>query len=106
MTAINPLFFSLMHQYKALCDAGQQHSEEGSDLFAEAYDLAPASFKKALHDAAVEQGLIAEKPDGYSDDGEPLYNMPDLCDRLGVDPGDVPEHLTRGAYRGNVNRAH
>ena len=106
MSHINPLFFSLMRQYKCLCDSGQQHTEEASDLFSQAYDLAPNEFKEALHDAAVEQGLIAEKPDGYSDDGEPLYNMKALCDRLGVDPDDVPEHLTRGAYRGNVNRAH
>jgi hypothetical protein len=51
-------------------------------------------------------GLMPEKPDGYSDDGEPLYNMEKQCERLGIDPADVPEHLTRRAYRGNFNRAH
>ena len=104
MTDINPAFFTLMHQYKALCDAGQQYSEQASDLFNEAYGCAPEVFKKALHDEAVAQGLIADKPDAYSDDGEPLYFMEKQCERLGIDPAEVPEHLTRNSYHGAVHR--
>lgn len=104
MTTINPAFFTLMRKYKALCDAGQQLTEEASDLFSEAYDLAPDEFKQALHDAAVEQGIISDKPDGYDDEGNPLYIMENLCDRLGVDPAEVPEHLTRNAHTGNFHR--
>ena len=102
---INPLFFSLMHQYKNLCEAGQQHTEAASDLFSAAYDYAPEEFKKALQDAAVEMGLMPEKPDGYSDDGEPLYLANDALARLGIDPDEMPEHLKRHIRTGNLNRA-
>ena len=106
MTAINPTFIHLMTQYAELHEAGLDDTPEASDLLCEAMQYAPDSFKEMAHNTAVELGLMPEKPDGYSDDGEPLYNMEALCDRLGVDPDDVPEHLTRGAYRGNFHRAH
>jgi hypothetical protein len=104
MTAINPVFLHLMGQYKALCAAGQQHTEEASELFSQAYEYAPDDFKKMMHDKAVEFGLMPDQPDGDSDDGEPLYFMEKQCERLGIDPADVPEHLTRNAYHGTVHR--
>ena len=104
MNNINPVWLHLMGQYKALCDAGQQHSEQASDLFNEAYGYAPEVFKKALHDEAIELGLMPEQPDGYTDDGEPLYFMEKQCERLGIDPAEVPEHLTRNSYPGTVHR--
>ena len=104
MTAINPTFIHLMTRYAELHEAGLDDTPEASDLFSQAYNLAPNEFKEALHDAAVEQGLISGTPDGYSDDGEPLYIFEKQCERLGIDPDDLPEHLTRRAYRGNFNR--
>ena len=101
---INPLFFSLMHQYKALSDAGQSDTEEAGELFSQAYSVAPEDFKQKMHDAAVELGLMPAQPDAYSDDGEPLYFMEKQCERLGVDPANVPEYLTRYAYHGPINR--
>lgn len=106
MTAINPIFLHLMSKYKEVCDAGGKHSEEAAALFAEAYNYAPDDFKKLCHDKAVELDLMPATPDGYSDDGEPLYIMEKICERLGVDPADVPEHLTRHAHKGNFHRAH
>jgi len=43
----------------------QQYSEQASDLFNEAYGYAPDSFKQMMHDEAVAQGLISDKPDAY-----------------------------------------
>jgi len=57
------------------------------------------------HDDALAQGLIADKPDAYTDDGEPLYFMEKQCERLGIDPADVPEHLTRHRCYGAVHQA-
>ena len=104
MTNINPVWLHLMSQYKALCDAGQSNTEAASDLFSEAYGYAPDSFKQMMHDKAIELGLMPEQPDGYSDDGEPLYFMEKQCERLGIDPAEVPEHITRNSYHGPVHR--
>jgi hypothetical protein len=103
---LNPVFVRLMTQYAELHEAGQAETPEARDLFCEAMQYAPDSIKEMAHKKAVEMGLMPEKPDGYRDDGEPLYDMGKQCERLGINPDDVPEHLTRRAYRGNFNRAH
>jgi hypothetical protein len=105
MTTINPVFVRLMTQYAELHEAGLAETPEANDLLCEALQYAPDDFKKKIHGIAVELGLMPEKPDGYSDDGEPLYIFEKQCERLGIDPDDLPEHLTRRAYRGNFNRA-
>ena len=104
MTTINPIFLHLMTQYEALHNVGQGNSEAAANLFAEAYNYAPDDFKRALREKAIELGLMPAKPDGYSYDGEPMYLMDAACERLGIDPADVPEHLKRYAHTGNFNR--
>jgi hypothetical protein len=101
---LNPVYVRLMTQYAELHEAGLAETTEASDLFCEAMQYAPDSIKEMAHKTAVEMGLMPEKPDGYSDDGEPLYFMEKQCERLGIDPADVPEHLTRNAYQGTVHR--
>jgi hypothetical protein len=45
-------------------------------------------------------------PDGYSDDGEPLYILDDACKRLGIAPADVPAEVLAHAHTGTFHRAH
>jgi len=103
---LNPVYVRLMTQYAELHKAGLAETPEASDLFCEAMQYAPDSLKEKAHVLAVEMGLMPEKPDGYSDDGEPLYILEKQCERLGIDPADVSRNITERAYRGNFNRAH
>lgn len=101
---INPLFIHLMDRYMALDAAGLGDSDEAHRLFVEAMNYAPESFRRDLRGKAIELGLMPEKPDGYSDDGQPLYDMEAMCERLGVNPDDIPAEILHCAYTGTVHR--
>jgi hypothetical protein len=103
---MNPIFVHLMTKYAEMHDAGLDRTPEASRLFCEAMTYAPEDFKKLAHDKAVEMGLMPARPDGYGDEGEPLYNMEAMIERLGIDPDDIPDHLKEQTYHGAVHRAH
>lgn len=100
----NPVFHFLFDQYKQLVDQGLDRTDEARHLFGEMMAYAPPEYHQAAHDLAVEMGLIPAQPDGYSDDGEPLYDMEAMCERLGVNPDDIPAEILNGAYTGTVHR--
>ena len=100
----NPVFHYLLDQYQQLVDQGLDRTDEANNLFGEMMRYAPPEYQKVAHDMAVQMGLMPEKPDGYSDDGEPLYNLDAMRERLGVNPDDVPDHILAEAYTGNVHR--
>lgn len=101
---VNPLFIHLMDRYMALDAAGLGETEEACQLFVEAMDYAPEDFKRDLRSKAIELGLMPEKPDGYSDDGQPLYRLELMCERLAVDPKDIPDYIMESAYAGTAHR--
>ncbi len=105
MDSINPVFLHLMTQYVELREAGLDNTPEANDLLCEAMQYAPDNLKKMMYEKALELGLVPEKPDGYSDDGEPLYIFEKQCERLGIDPADMSRNIAVRAYRGNFNRA-
>lgn len=102
--AVNPVFLELMRRYQALNEAGEGQTEEAALLFAEAMDYAPDEFKRDAHAKAVEMGLIPPIPDGYTPDGEPLYILEKMAERLGIDPAEVPEIFRRHAYNGPAHK--
>lgn len=104
MSGVNPVFMELMRRYKALHDAGQGQTEEAALLFGEAMHYAPEDFKRDAHDKAVEMGLIPAVPDGYTPDGEPLYILEKMAERLGINAADVPEIFRRHSYDGPMHR--
>lgn len=105
----NPIFIHLMQKYADLHDAGLDRTPEASQLFVEAMNYAPEEFKKIAHDVAVELGLIPDKPDYYSDDGEPLYELEGIAERLGINPAqalaDMPDCIKENFHTGNAHRA-
>jgi hypothetical protein len=100
---VNPLFIHLMDRYMALDAAGLGDTDEACQLFVEAMDYAPESFKRDLRSKAIELGLMPEKPDGYSDDGQPLYHLEAMANRLGIDPEEIPETIKQFGYTGTVH---
>ena len=104
MPTLNPTFVFLMEKYTGLRCAGLERTEEARLLFSEAMQYAPDEFLKMAHEEAVAMGLMPETPDAYSDDGEPLYNLEAMAERLGIDMADVPDDLISASYTGTVHR--
>ena len=100
----NPVFHYLVDQYKQLVDQGLDRTDEAHKLFGEMMAYAPPEYQKVAQDMAVEMGLMPDKPVGYSDDGEPLYNLEAMCEQLEINPDDVPDFILADAYTGTVHR--
>jgi len=81
---ITPAFLAAGRHYSALSKAGLAQTPEGAEAFQRMYDLAPESFRQEMHDMAVQMGLMPAKPDGYTDDGEPVYELEGIAKRLGI----------------------
>jgi hypothetical protein len=62
---------------------GMDHPETSKAL-AQAMEIAPEGLKRRMHDMAVEMGLMPAIPDGYTDDGQPVYRLDGIADRLGI----------------------
>ena len=97
-------FRELMLRYQDLDAAGLGDTEEASLVFIDAMCVAPEDFKRDIHRIVVELGVIPATPDGYTDDGEPLYFLDKTASRLGISPDDVPEHLRKNSYQGPMHR--
>lgn len=68
----SPVFHYLFDQYKSLVDQGLAQTEEGRRLFAEMMAYAPDAYLDAARKIAIEMELLPERPDAYTDDGQPL----------------------------------
>lgn len=79
-----PEFIAAGRLYSALSKAGRGHTQEGAEAFQRVYDLAPESFRQEMHDMAVQMGLRPPKPDGYTEDGQPIYSLEGIAKRLGI----------------------
>ena len=77
-----------------------------ANLSIEAMQYAPEQFKNLVHDTAVEMGLMPATPDAYSDDGEPLYFLEGIADRLGITPADIPDRFKELSHTGAIHRTH
>lgn len=91
---VTPEFLSAGRLYSQLHAAGLEKSPEAAEALQRMYDAAPESFRQEMHDMAVQMGLMPSVPDGYTDDGEPVYSLEGLADRLGVSPEDAQRAVT------------
>lgn len=80
----SPEFIEAMHLAGHLKDTlGIEHPETCRAL-TQAMELAPQSFKRNVHDMAVEMGLMPATPDGYAGDGQPVYTLEGVAARMGI----------------------
>lgn len=89
MSGLSPEFLAAGRKYKELFEAGKELTPEGADAFNRMYETAPESFRQEMHSMAVEMGLLPDTPDGYSDSGEPVYQLAGIAKRLGVTEAEV-----------------
>jgi hypothetical protein len=99
-------FKQLMREYGELRDSGRDDTEEARLLFIEMMECAPDECLDTAHEIAVDMGLMPEKPDGYSDDGQALYSLDGIAKRIGVDVADIDERFKELAHVGPFHRAH
>lgn len=81
---LSPEFLAAGKECSRLHKAGLSHTPEGAQAFRRMYDAAPESFRKEMQDMAVQMGLMPKVPDGYTDDGKPVYRLEGLAKRLGI----------------------
>lgn len=86
---VTPEFLAAGRLYSQLRDAGLEKSPEAAEALQRMYDAAPESFRQEMHDMAVQMGLMPSVPDGYTDDGEPVYSLEGLANRLGLSPEEA-----------------
>lgn len=91
MADASPEFIEAMHLAGHLKNTlGIEHPETGKAL-AQAMEIAPESFKRDVHDMAVEMGLMPATPDGYTADGRPVYTLEGFAARMGISIEEAQE---------------
>jgi len=90
---ISAAFIHAGNQYSELVEQGLGESPEAMRAFAQMLEAAPQSFLDMMHNKVVEMGLMPDKPDGYTADGEPVYRLDSMATRLGMSKEDAEESL-------------
>ena len=103
---VNPAFFAEFDKYKRIVEKHGEDSEQAINQFMKVFELSPESIKQEAHAKAKELDLIPP-PSGYSDDGNPLYNVADLAKHFGLSESEVIadiERMNLTPYQGSINR--
>jgi len=77
-------FIAAGREYLHLSETLGQRAPGTCAAFSRMYDLAPASFRKEMHDKAVELGLIPPMPQAVDANGQALYRLEDIAQRFGI----------------------
>lgn len=79
-----PEFREAIEAYCDFSDAGLQDSPAALRAWRRVMDHAPESFKRMMIDKARALGLLPDRPDGYLPDGQPVYRLETIAQRLGI----------------------
>lgn len=81
---LSAAFLNASNEYSELVEQGLGESPAAARAFARMMENAPQSFMDVAHDVAMEMGLMPEKPDGYTANGEPVYLLESIAKRLSI----------------------
>ena len=102
----SPEFIQAMTEYEAIVAKFGMDSEQEKAQFIKLLRLAPKPLQDEIRGKAKELGLIPP-PSGYSDEGNPLYNVADLAKHFGLSESEVIadiERMNLTPYQGNIHR--
>lgn len=102
----SPEFIQAMNDYDNIVTRYGMDSEQEKAQFIKMLRLAPKSLQAEIRGKAKELDLIPP-PSGYSDDGNPLYNVADLAKHFGLSESEVIadiERMNLTPHTGNINR--
>ena len=89
---VNPEFFKAFDHYKAMLDQYGEHHPITEQAFMLTLHYTPEHIKVEMDAKAKELNLLPPVS-GYTDDGEPMYQLEDIAKHLGMSFEDAEQHL-------------
>ena len=89
---VNPEFFKAFDHYKAMVKQyGDDHPITEQALILTMH-YTPEHIKEEMHQKAKELNLLPP-PSGYTDDGEPMYQLEDIAKHFGISFEEAEQRL-------------
>lgn len=89
---VDPEFFKALNHYKAMVKQyGEEHPITEQALILTMH-YTPEHIKEEMHQKAKELNLLPP-PSGYTDDGEPMYQLEDIAKHFGISFEEAEQQL-------------
>ena len=89
---VNPEFFKAFDHYKAMLDQYGEHHPITEQALILTMHYTPEHIKEEMHQKAKELNLLPP-PSGYTDDGEPMYQLEDIAKHFGISFEEAEQRL-------------
>jgi len=89
---VDPEFFKAFDHYKAMLDQYGEHHPITEQALILTMHYTPEHIKEEMHQKAKELNLLPP-PSGYTDDGEPMYQLEDIAKHFGITFEEAEQRL-------------
>lgn len=89
---VDPEFFKAFDHYKAMIEQYGEDHPITEQAFMMTLHYTPEHIKAEMNAKAKELNLLPP-PSGYTDDGEPMYNLEDIAKHLGISFEEAEQKL-------------
>ncbi len=89
---VNPEFFKAFDHYKAMIEQYGEHHPITEQALILTMHYTPEHIKEEMHQKAKELNLLPP-PSGYTDDGEPMYQLEDIAKHFGISFEEAEQRL-------------
>ena len=89
---VNPEFFKAFAHYKAMREQYGEHHPITEQALILTMHYTPEHIKEEMHQKAKELNLLPP-PSGYTDDGEPMYQLEDIAKHFGISFEEAEQRL-------------
>ena len=89
---VNPEFFKAFDHYKAMLAQYGEHHPITEQALILTMHYTPEHIKEEMHQKAKELNLLPP-PSGYTDDGEPMYQLEDIAKHFGISFEEAEQRL-------------
>ena len=89
---VNPEFFKAFAHYKAMLEQYGEHHPNTEQALILTMHYTPEHIKEEMHQKAKELNLLPP-PSGYTDDGEPMYQLEDIAKHFGISFEEAEQRL-------------
>lgn len=89
---VDPEFFKAFDHYKAMLEQYGEHHPITEQALILTMHYTPEHIKEEMHQKAKELNLLPP-PSGYTDDGEPMYQLEDIAKHFGITFEEAEQRL-------------
>ena len=89
---VDPEFFKAFDHYKAMLAQYGEHHPITEQALILTMHYTPEHIKEEMHQKAKELNLLPP-PSGYTDDGEPMYQLEDIANHFGISFEEAEQRL-------------